>query len=296
MLTINPQSDLPLLMPFVFDQSQSGGMNVPLEVLAASEGHQETWAVDSSVTQSETDMAQLVSHPEYLLILIESQSRHIMDLTEASYQHAFDQAQAMSYPELIRTWNFFPDINQPENGMERYQHFCVARQMVLNQHPQFNGHNPAATAIGSHGADSSFVFVFAKTPGVGIENDRQVPAWQYPEQYAPKQPRFTRGMVHGGVLMCSGTASVVGHETLHVGDLEKQCGESLRNVKQVILQSKKNVSWREGVFRFYLRERADLPRLMPLIAEAGIKHYVVLLGDVCRENLLVECEAVFQIA
>ena len=79
--------------------------------------------------------------------------------------------------------------------------------------------------------------------GEVIENQRQVPAWEYPVKYAPKQPRFSRAMVCGKLFMCSGTASVLGHETIHLDDVQSQLRECLRNV-QTLLESS-DQQWQE---------------------------------------------------
>lgn len=283
------------LMPFAFGAAVAENMVVPLEVVDTSAAYRERWIDGDEVSLADCDGWHTRQSDSHLVAVFKSQASDIMSLTESVYQQCFQLAERLGFPHLIRTWNYFPDINGVDRGLERYQQFCVARQMVLNRFPSFEKQNPAATAIGGHGNESLFVFMFSKTAGVAIENTRQVPAWQYPDQYAPKQPRFARGMVYDGVLMCSGTASVVGHETKHEGDFSKQLDETIRNVRQVMLESNQHVDLAEGWFRFYLRDLDDLELLKSRLTALGIEQYVVLLGAVCRENLLIECEAVFHI-
>src|SRR3546814_12468443 len=56
---------------------------------------------------------------------------------------------------------------------------------------------PAATAIGRCD-DARVVQVYwlaARTPGMPVENPRQVSAYRYPRQYGPQQPSFARAML-----------------------------------------------------------------------------------------------------
>jgi len=195
---------------------------------------------------------------------------------------------------IYRVWNYFPAINDDKAGMENYQRFCVARHAILDQHNQLSQPNPAATAIGTHNQQSCYVFIFSKTAGTVIENTRQVSAWEYPLHYSPKQPRFSRALQFGDLLMCSGTASVVGHETRHKDSLQLQFKECMTNIDVLLRGSDINAELHQGLFRFYLRDVNDVRDLQRDIAEAGLRRYVILGGDICREDLLVECEAVFQ--
>lgn len=283
-------------MHFVFDQhvKVSGRLPVPFDILAASEAYQECWMTDEPMVFSREPQFEQWQNAEFLVLSMESLAADIGQLSADVYSAALAQATTLGYLTLIRTWNYFPQINEESGGLERYQSFCVSRQKVLNQFPVFEKQNPAATAIGTHNKQNHFVFLFAKTAGIGIENKRQLSAWEYPKKYAPKQPRFARAMLHSGVLMCSGTASVVGHETKHVGDLEKQFHESLLNVKTLLKETGDQFEMSAGYFRFYLRDAKDLALLNQLIEQSALSHYVVLLADVCRADLLIECEAVFQ--
>lgn len=283
-------------MHFVFDKQPNmpGRLPVPFDVMAASATYQERWMTDKPMVYSRMPRFEQWQNAEFLVLSMESQAADIGQLSTDVYSVALKQATVLGYLTLIRTWNYFPRINEKSGGLERYQSFCVARQKVLNHFPVFQKQNPAATAIGTHNNHNHFVFLFAKTAGQGIENKRQLSAWEYPKKYAPKQPRFARAMLHSGVLMCSGTASVVGHETKHVGDLEKQFHESLLNVKTLLKQTGDQFEVSTGYFRFYLRDAKDLALLNQLIEQSALSHYMVLLADVCRADLLVECEAVFQ--
>src|SRR4029450_6281948 len=82
------------------------------------------------------------------------------------------------------------------------------------------------------------IVLAGRTPPIAIENPRQVSAYRYPSQYGPQAPTFSRGALYlrgtHALLTISGTASIVGYETLHVGDVVAQVDESLRNLDAVV--------------------------------------------------------------
>jgi chorismate lyase/3-hydroxybenzoate synthase len=297
-LTVSPTAQRHLLMSFSWGAQQGptskGQAPVPLEVLAGSPAYQEHWHTTGPVYHQQLADHQLIKSDQHLVLIFTGSAQPLADWVSHAYCTAYQSAAELAYPHLLRTWNYFQDINGIEQQQERYQTFCVARHQVLESLGLLEAPNPAATAIGTHVAHNSLVFLFAKQPGQVIENSRQTPAWQYPQKYSPKQPRFSRAIIIDGVLFCSGTASVVGHETAHVGNLAAQFDECLNNLQVLLDDSGLKHQLSDGMYRFYLRDRAHLSQIEAQIAASQIRHYVILLGDVCRENLLIECEVVFQ--
>jgi len=268
---------------------------LPFEVLAQSPDYDEIWQNNSpNIDVERENSRRLIKSEHFMVLLYDSRSPQLNEVVSTVYDDAFQSSQAMGYKHLIRVWNYFPAINDDRAGMENYQRFCVARHALLDQHNQLGQPNPAATAIGTHNQQSCYVFIFSKTAGTVIENTRQVSAWEYPLHYSPKQPRFSRAMQFGDLLMCSGTASVVGHETIHKDDLRLQFKECMKNINVLLQASDINSQLHDGLFRFYLRDTKDVNDLQQCIADTGLGQYVILGGDICREDLLVECEAVFQ--
>ncbi|KAA3641924.1 MAG: hypothetical protein DWP95_05810 [Proteobacteria bacterium] len=268
---------------------------LPFAVLAQSPGYQEIWQDNSQILEVDCqDNYLMVKSASFLVLAYDSESADLNEVVSEIYSDAFQRSHSEDYAHLIRVWNFFPAINDDMGGMENYQRFCVARHALLDQYNQLGRPNPAATAIGTHNRQSCYVFMFAKSPGTVIENTRQVSAWEYPLHYSPKQPRFSRALQFGDLLMCSGTASVVGHETKHKDDLLLQFKECMTNVGVLLAASDSNCRLEDGLFRFYLRDVEDVNDLQHCIADVGLTQFVILGGDICREDLLVECEAVFQ--
>ena len=102
----------------------------------------------------------------------------------------------------------------------------------------------------------------------------------------------------GTSLFVSGTASIVGHETIHAGDVSAQTGETMVNINALVdeanrLAGAKRYSLDALKFKVYVRQPADLPAIeRTLSTTLGPSTSIVYLqADVCREDLLVEIEA-----
>ncbi|MGA7539898.1 MAG: hypothetical protein WBW93_14145, partial [Steroidobacteraceae bacterium] len=132
---------------------------------------------------------------------------------------------------------------------------------------------------------------------------RQVSAYRYPAQYGPRSPAFSRATVLGegaqAMLFISGTASIVGHRTLHVGDPRAQAREALINIEALLEEAAR----RPGVgplrleslaYKVYVRDPRELPAIRAELESAvGTRAALLYLqADICRRDLAVEIEAV----
>lgn len=272
-------------------------MEMPLEQLACSEGYSEFWGDDSDIVESGEELnknMKWVRTEHHLMISFQFSDLNLFEKVDDIYTAAYAFSEQLGFACLLRTWNYIDRINVIENDQERYQTFCVARHQALARLDKLQAPNPAATAIGGINGQNNFVFLFSHNPGIVVENKRQISAWNYPEKYAPKQPRFSRAMQYGDLLMCSGTASVIGHETIHLNDLGAQLEECLINIGTLLEDSSLNNEIGSGMYRFYLRDSSHLSQVLEQLKRHDIDNYVILAGDVCRDDLLIECEAVFQ--
>ncbi|MBS0419091.1 MAG: hypothetical protein JSR66_15385 [Proteobacteria bacterium] len=214
--------------------------------------------------------------------------------TEAAYREVFATVNELGYPHLARIWNYLPRINVEADGLERYRQFNSARRTAsIAYRRELTGNVPAACALGSvTGSPLVVYFIASRQAATAIENPRQVSAYDYPPQYGPK-PAFSRASVLGDILFISGTASIVGHETIHVGDVAAQTRESLTNIEALLAEAKR-FSLDRLTFKVYVRNNADLPVIQSqLHARLGPRaHALYLQADICRLDLLVEIEAV----
>lgn len=224
--------------------------------------------------------------------------------TKRAYTDLLGKVRASGHPYLIRIWNYFADINLGDEDAERYRQFCVGRAQAVDA--AFNNPPPAATAIGSPRDDGLHVIALCSDkPAIALENPRQTPAWQYPRQYGSVAPGFSRGAVLNAgtdtpVLLASGTASIVGHASVHLGDVAEQCRESLRNLRALLDEGQKHADARFEfsaclALRVYVREPEQLEAVRAVFDTSGIppQSIVYLHGEVCRRELAVELEGVF---
>jgi len=222
-----------------------------------------------------------------------------------AYRRIFDLLQAEACPHLIRVWNYVPNISCTANGLERYQRFCLGRHQAFSERNQFFEHGlPAATAIGVRQGDLHIHFLAARHAGKQIENPRQVSAFRYPHRYGPRSPSFSRAMLKkwndGHHLYISGTASIVGHESCHEGDLDRQLQETLRNIESLLGHAGDTSETRGDYLntlssvKIYIRH----PHHLSLVKNSLERHFhremptMYLQGDICRSDLLLEIEAI----
>jgi chorismate lyase / 3-hydroxybenzoate synthase len=224
--------------------------------------------------------------------------------TSQVYQEICATIDAQSCPHLLRVWNYLPDINRESSGTERYRQFNTARQQALRACGRAHtGQVPAASALGSS-ADSPLVvyFLAGRMPPTFVENPRQVSAYHYPRQYGAHSPAFSRATLlqESAVvtLFVSGTASIVGHHSLHAGDAAAQTHETLANIEALLEQANRaapgaQFSLRSLACKAYVRRPADLPVIQAELSSAlGPEARILYLrADICRQDLLVEVEA-----
>ena len=223
--------------------------------------------------------------------------------TEAGYRSIFELLESLGYDAVLRFWNYFPAINRVSQDMERYRQFNIGRQDALLSHDRsVIGNVPAACALGSAAGGLHIAFLAARAETIGIENPRQVSAYHYPSQFGPRSPTFSRACLVnlGGrdMLFISGTASIVGHQTLHEGDVAAQTRESLHNIQAVVAEANRlapTASFRLDnlAYKIYVRHPEDLGKVRNEITQliGAPVSAVFLQADVCRADLLVEIEA-----
>jgi len=221
-----------------------------------------------------------------------------------AYSRIFDFIDRRGYTHLLRVWNYFPQINGDADGLERYARFNVGRHEAFAAKGRVIGtHAPAACALGSRGTHLVIYFLAAKQAGQRVENPRQVSAFHYPAQYGPRSPTFARAMLMQTagkpLLFVSGTASIVGHETLHIGNAPAQARETVANILAVMKQAQlagldSSRSRSDLLLKTYLRHPDDLAVVRNCLMQAfgPAANVLYLQADICRSDLLLEVEAV----
>jgi chorismate lyase / 3-hydroxybenzoate synthase len=228
----------------------------------------------------------------------------LLRATEIAYQEIFAVLGETEHRYLIRVWNYLPEINRESGGDERYRHFNSARQLAFRNSGRATvGTVPAASAVGSPaGSPISIYFLAARQPPKMIENPRQTSAYHYPPKFGRHSPIFSRACLlsesAGTNLFVSGTSSIVGHETIHHGDVAAQTRETMANINALLEEANRVVGSAryslDGLkFKVYVRQPSDFGAIEEALAGSlpSSTPIVYLQADVCREDLLVEIEA-----
>lgn len=298
-------NDADALLRFGFDRPAAGLCHIACARLAGPDTT-ESWLIDAAVndTRATTLHRRRGDGIAALHVRVDERAIGIGPATELAYRTLLDAVRGSSEPYILRIWNYFARINDGDGDDERYRQFCVGRARAVDA--VFNAPPPAATAIGTDGEPHwlDVIALCSHQPGIALENPRQTPAWQYPREFGPVSPGFSRAAVIGSGdsqrLLVSGTASIVGHVSLHRGDIGAQVDETFANLAALL----DIASTRSGqVFtldgceslRVYVRHRDDLARAQSALAK-HVQHaerVLFLRGDVCRRELDIEIEGVF---
>lgn len=233
----------------------------------------------------------------------ESRFGGLLEATETAYLALLRLHAESPYRHLWRTWNFLAGINEGQGDEERYRQFCLgrARAFAAAQDRAPTITYPAASAVGKQGGPHSLqvCWIAGRDAGSTVENPRQVSAYHYPRQYGPAAPRFSRAMVVPGPLqLVSGTASIVGHESLHEEDLDAQLRETLTNLDALLERAQPDGQLasarldRNSLVKAYVRYRDDAAVVERTLRDrlGGAVPILILAADICRSELLVEIE------
>lgn len=232
---------------------------------------------------------------------------NLADATEAAYRRLLRFQAGSPYRHVWRMWNYVADINAGEGDEERYRQFCLGRARAFAEEmadvPAIG--YPAASAVGKRDSARTLeiCWLASRSPGVTVENPRQVSAYAYPRDYGPASPSFSRATVTADrLLLVSGTASIVGHASMHAGNLADQIDETFRNIDALVERStaerliRPAPLDRDSIVKAYLRDASEAAsvarelrrRLGPFVP------MLLLAADICRSDLLIEIEVAHQ--
>ncbi len=285
---------------------------VDASVLSARGAVADVWhATGPAVQTGRTGLVRWRADEHWLLGAIDLdesvEKQGLAELAHRAYRDLFATLDQSGIAHPLRIWNYLPQINGDGGGLERYRQFNLGRQDAFLEagRAAFEG-APAACALGIHRGALSVRFLAGRRAPLPIENPRQVSAYRYPSTYGPRAPTFSRAALADigddrCALFISGTASIVGHETVHRGDVREQTRETLRNLEAVV-----NAANAQGSARFsvsaldsvvYVRHPRDLEAVRGVLEDAlgsdapMVRGAVYLEADICRGDLLVEIEA-----
>lgn len=247
--------------------------------------------------------------------------------TRSAAESAFEQmkgildAEGMSFNNLVRQWNYIGNILEEKKGFQNYQIFNEVRSEYYGKYRTVHGY-PAATGIGMKlgGVTIDFCAVMTneKVMVKPIENPNQVNAYEYGQQVlkgvsgkgksVKHPPQFERALFlkenFKSTLLISGTASIIGQDTIGIDDVEKQTMVTIENINKLtdqrrIGQSITNTDTEWGKFillRVYIKNQDDFSKVKTICTDQFPDVPAIFIkSDICRDNLLVEIEAEFLI-
>jgi chorismate lyase/3-hydroxybenzoate synthase len=284
---------------------------VNARVLSAAGAMADVWHASEHIESGTTGVVRWRCDGHWMLGAIDLdeavEKQPLATLAHRAYHDLFASLAQTGCAHLLRVWNYLPQINADGGGLERYRQFNSGRQQAFVEAGQaaFEG-APAACALGIHQGALCIRFLAGRVAPLPVENPRQVSAYRYPPTYGPRSPTFSRAAlaeIGGGdvALFISGTASIVGHETVHIGEVKTQTEETLRNLSAVIAAANARATTQFDLSKLdcvvYVRHVDDAPLVRQVLEEAlgpqahTVSHAVYLEADICRQDLLVEIEA-----
>jgi hypothetical protein len=244
-----------------------------------------------------------------------------------STESAFERLQSIfctlgiGFSQIVRQWNYIEGILNHEHfdgqTKQNYQMFNEVRYNYYKNYRDTVGF-PAATGIGmSDQALHLDAFAISDNDNLHIQtisNPNQFDSYQYGQEVLRKHsdelnnehlqaPQFERAKLlftqQSSRLLISGTASIIGQDTVGIGDVEKQTEVTIENIE--ILSSKSNlVKCAPGLnifpdkysyLRVYVKEKNDIPKIKSICDDYfGDVPTTYVQADICRDNLLVEIE------
>jgi len=202
----------------------------------------------------------------------------------------------------IRFWNHIAGIHDDMGDRhDRYMAFNAGRFAAFNEWMGGPDHFPrtvaTASGIGDHGSDLTVHMLAARYDGIAVNNPRQRLPFEYSQRYGKFPPCFSRATLFGSRLMIGGTASIRGEESVYLGDLERQLGETLVNI-EALTQQASTLSPTQFTlnsitdFRTYHPRREDRAVLEEMLrARFPAATFEWSPVPLCRRELLVEIEA-----
>jgi len=234
--------------------------------------------------------------------------------------HSVAQNLQLCFNQIVRQWNTVEKIisfcTVDNKQRQNYQLFNEARNASYSKNRTAPGF-PAATGIGSEfGGVNINCLLIPESDNVtiaSIGSPVQTDSYKYGQtvlkghpdrnQKLNQVPQFERAKLitnnQTSRLFISGTASIIGQETVGIGDVEKQTSVTIDNIE--MLTSKENLKShfpalksipnKYAYIRAYVRYAEDIPKVKAICkAHFGNIPAIYVKADICRDDLLVEIE------
>lgn len=226
--------------------------------------------------------------------------------------------------QVVRQWNYIPrlveEVDDEGKTFQNYQIFNEIRQKYYSYYKKKNGY-PAATGIGSSNGVVTISFIAVSDTlcecSYELSNPNQIDAYNYGQEVLigdpllelqKKTPLFERGKVmcesEQSTFFISGTASILGQETVYLDDVAGQTKQTIQNITSLMSPDATkgaaqiipmNLPKELAYLRVYIKDKSDFPIVRQICEkEYGANSFINYVeAEVCRTNLLVEIEGEF---
>jgi len=235
----------------------------------------------------------------FISILANSTNTDIAQTTELAYSELLEFSKQSGYDHPIRFWNYLSAINSGLGDAENYKIFCTGRLKAFRSQTVSDQAFPSASAVGHLTKGIAICAIISKHAGTHFSNSLQVEAYQYPRQYGCSSPSFARATRAGfnsknadsqHMFFISGTASILGHETVYKDDLIGQLETTRSNIGHLLEKAGKSVSSLKTM-KIYVRHESDLTVTKEKLAtDFPNVDKLFVQADICRDDLLIEIE------
>ena len=226
----------------------------------------------------------------------------------------------LSFNHIVRQWNYVEQIfgfkEIDKKTCQNYQLFNEVRNTYYREHRDRTDF-PAATGIGAQQNGVTIECLLMRSDAdlkiIPISNPQQLNSYKYGqtvlkgdpagERNTNQAPQFERAkLVTNGKssrIFISGTASIIGQETIGIDDAEIQTRVTINNIE--LLTSKANLRAhcpeltvfpeKYAYLRVYVKQEEDIPKVKSICHEHfGDVPMTFVKADICRADLLVEIE------
>ncbi|QJR80938.1 dioxygenase [Alteromonas pelagimontana] len=296
------KNDTLAIIPLVNRCEPFGAGLIPSGIVEASGSKMnEVWSLKGDVTRGQTGQSYWSKSADIICIahwLSKDDCQQIELKTQQAYESLLYVLNEQGYPYPFRFWNYLPGINAGDGDKEVYKKFCTGRLKAFQTAGIPPAAFPSASALGHHNEGAVFYVFASSAKPQHFNNNKQINAYEYPRQYGISSPSFARAttlrLQQQGYLFISGTASIIGHQTVEAGDLERQLEVTMNNIEHLLNHANPD-KLTLSTFKVYIRHAEHVSRTRSWINQR-YPHVdaVYTIADICRRDLLVEIECFCQ--
>ncbi len=249
---------------------------------------------------------------------IRAQSDSIFERIKVVFEH-----EGFEISEIFRQWNYIPQITAvDENNYQNYQAFNDSRTEFYREADWSEVGYPAATGIGMDCGAVTVNLIAVKLKNsmyrvIPVDNSLQQAAHVYSQEVligvdgdkieGKSTPKFERAKVLGNpssgyICFISGTAAIRGEESMESDDAATQTIQTMENIEHLIsdetyerycIEPKSDSIKVIHLAHTYIKYAEDAAAVERVVSQRWADTTVLYLhADVCRDELLVEIEAI----